>query len=230
MATLVSRDWTSISRKLLGALAGVLAGGTAGSFAGADQLVLWFWSVGKAIFPALPDMPEAVASWIGAMLSSGLGAFVGGWLPKETLPPGATLEPNNTASPIVLKSHPVATGVAFVIAFSFLAGILGGCAPAAVPGDPTQPPAGSTVSANIVYAEGFVKTAEAAADTCVALKLPLCSSATFVAGLQKARTIADAAIVEAKGYPINGTTEDKINAALRVAMNAVLLFYSLKAS
>lgn len=99
--------------------------------------------------------------------------------------------------------------------------LLGGCATPR-PGDT------SGIQKNIAYAEGYVAVAKAAAATCIALRLPVCSSPAFVAGVAKATAVADEAIAEAKSYPVDGSTADKINAALRVAMNAVLLFTSLR--
>lgn len=123
-----------------------------------------------------------------------------------------------------LRSPPVATGAAFVLALAVI-GFLVGCAPAAGSGQPADT---SGIQKNIAYAEGYVAVGKAAAATCIALKLPVCSSPGFAAGVAKASAVADEAIAEAKAYPINGSTQDKINAALRVAMNSVLLFYSLK--
>lgn len=89
---------------------------------------------------------------------------------------------------------------------------------------------GATVDipSQINTATSYVTIAEGIAGTCVALKLPVCSSPAVIAGIAKAKQVADEAIAEARAYPVDGTTQDKIQAALRVAMNAVLLFYSWK--
>lgn len=125
----------------------------------------------------------------------------------------------------VLRSPPVATGLAFALTLLFLGGALVGCAPA---GGGAQPADTSGIQKNIAYAEGYVAVGKAAAATCIALKLPVCSTPAFANGVAKASAVADEAIAEAKSYPISGSTQDKINAALRTAMNAVLLFYSLR--
>lgn len=84
----VTRKWSDISRKVIGAVAGAIVAGTV-TVSGMDQVILWFWSVLKAIFPALPDMPATVATLIGAVL----GAAIGGYLPKERLAPTAEVKP-----------------------------------------------------------------------------------------------------------------------------------------
>lgn len=124
-----------------------------------------------------------------------------------------------------MRSHPLPTLAAFALALLFLGGMLGGCAPGSVP---AQQGDTSAISRNIATAEGFVRTAETAANACIAVRLPICSSPAFIDGVRKAEAVADEALAEAKAYPVDGSTQDKINAALRVAMNAVLLFNSLK--
>ncbi|WP_343714038.1 hypothetical protein [Inquilinus sp.] len=124
-----------------------------------------------------------------------------------------------------MRTHPLVTCAAIGITLVLLGSFLSGCAPS---GGAAQPADTSGVQKNIAYAEGYVAVGKAAAATCIALKLPVCSSPAFADGVARATAVADEAIAEAKSYPINGTTQDKINAALRVAMNAVLLFYSLK--
>jgi hypothetical protein len=84
------------------------------------------------------------------------------------------------------------------------------------------------IPTQINTATSYVTLAEGVADTCIALKIPACSTPAMLAGIAKAKQVADEALAEAKAYPIDGTTQDKISAALRVAMNAVLLFYSWK--
>lgn len=106
-----------------------------------------------------------------------------------------------------------ATCVASVFALSITA-----CTPGVTADIPTQ----------IATADTYVQGALTIADTCVALHLPICSSPALVAGIATARKVATEALAEAKAFPIDGTTQDKISAALRVAMNAVLLFYSFK--
>lgn len=102
----------------------------------------------------------------------------------------------------------------------FLAVLAAGCA--------ATPSQSGDVTKNIATAEMFVMTAEMTVDTCIALKIPVCTSPVFLAGVRQAKAVAAEALAEAKSFPIDGSTQDKINAALRVAMNAVLLFNSLK--
>lgn len=106
-----------------------------------------------------------------------------------------------------------ATCVASVLALSTAA-----CTPGVTTDIPTQ----------IATADSYVQGALTIADTCVALHLPICSSPAVIAGIATARQVAEEALAEAKAFPVNGTTQDKISAALRVAMNAVLMFYSFK--
>lgn len=210
----VTRNWTDISRKVLGGVVGAIVAGTA-TVSGLDSVILWLWNGVFGLAGTGAEMPATVATLIGTVL----GAFIGGYLPKEKLAADATVAPSSGS---VLRSPPVATGLAFLAALALLGTFLAGCTPAAVPAPP------SDISRNIATAEGFVRTAEAAADTCIALRLPMCSSPAFVDGVHKAKAVADEALAEAKAYPVGGSTQDKINATLRVAMNAVLLFYSLR--
>lgn len=92
----------------------------------------------------------------------------------------------------------------------------------------STPGTATDIPSQINTASSYVMIAEGIADTCVALKLPVCSSPAVVAGIAKAKQVADEALAEARAYPVDGTAQDKISAALRVAMNAVLLFYSWK--
>ncbi|WP_395675524.1 hypothetical protein [Inquilinus sp.] len=124
-----------------------------------------------------------------------------------------------------MRSHLVATLASIGLTLALLGAFLSGCAPAGAGGQPADT---SGIQKNIAYAEGYVAVGKAAATTCIVLKLPACVSPAFADGVAKASAVADRAIAEAKAYPINGSTQDKINAALRVAMNAVLLFYSLR--
>ncbi len=214
----VTRNWSDISRKVLGGLVGAIVAGTA-TVSGLDSVILWLWNGVFGLAGTGAEMPATVAAVIG----TALGAFIGGYLPKEQLAADAKVTPSSGSA---LRSPPVVTGLAFFAALALLGTFLAGCTPAGVPAQPGGDPRG--ISRNIAYAEGFVRTAEAAADTCIALRLPICSSPAFIAGAAKAKAVADEALAEAKAYPVGGSTQDKINAALRVAMNAVLLFYSLR--
>ncbi|OWJ67462.1 hypothetical protein [Inquilinus limosus] len=212
----VTRNWSDLSRKVLGAVVGAIAAGTA-TVSGLDSVILWLWNGVFGLAGTGAEMPATVAAVIG----TALGALIGGYLPKEKLAADAKVTPSSNS---VLRSPPVATGVAFLAALAVI-GFLSGCAPAAGGAAPADT---SGIQKNIAYAEGYVAVGKAAAATCIALKLPVCSSPAFADGVAKASAVADQAIAEAKSYPIDGSTQDKINAALRVAMNAVLLFYSLR--
>jgi hypothetical protein len=83
----VTRNWSDISRKVLGGVVGAIVAGTA-TVSGMDQVVMWFWSVVQAIWPGLPAMSPAVATLIGTVL----GAAIGGYLPREKLAPTATVK------------------------------------------------------------------------------------------------------------------------------------------
>lgn len=85
----VTRNWSDLSRKVLGAVVGAIAAGTA-TVSGLDQVVMWLWSVFQAIWPSLPAMSPAVATLIGTVL----GAFIGGYLPREKLSPTAAVKPD----------------------------------------------------------------------------------------------------------------------------------------
>ncbi|HXO70498.1 MAG TPA: hypothetical protein VN838_16160 [Bradyrhizobium sp.] len=91
------------------------------------------------------------------------------------------------------------------------------------------PQATVDISKQIQTAESYVNAAFAAVDGCIALQVPICQSPDFRAGVAKAKVVATQALAEAKAYPVNGDTQDKIQAALRVAMNSVALFFSLQA-
>lgn len=215
----VTRNWSDISRKVLGGVVGAIVAGTA-TVSGLDAVILWLWNGVFGLAGTGAEMPATVATLVGTVL----GAFLGGYLPKEKLAADAKVTPSSGS---VLRSPPVATGLSFFAALALMAGFLAGCSGAAQPGKPTAPSSG--ISREIAYAEGFVRIGEAAVDACIAKKLlSICSSPAFLDGVAKAKVVADGGLAEAKDFPVDGTTDDKIRAALRVAMNAVLLFYSLK--
>ncbi len=219
----VTRKWSDLSRKMIGAVVGAIAAGTA-TVSGMDQVILWFWSVFKAIFPALPDMPATVATLIGAVI----GAAIGGYLPKESMPASAVIAPAATATKV--QSHPLATCAAFGLAFAALLLALGGCASSlAVSGTPQQR----------VYA---LKADYATLLTGIAAyeKLPRClAGQTFMADscsdpaavdqIRKADDTADAAadaaetIVRTQG---SGDAVTKALSAAQVALDALQAIYT----
>ncbi|TSD89058.1 hypothetical protein FFK22_008735 [Mycobacterium sp. KBS0706] len=213
----VTRKWSDISRKVIFAVVGAIAAGTA-TASGMDQVILWFWSVFKAIVPALPDMPATVATIIGTVL----GAAIGGYLPKEKLAPTAMMKPESGS---VLRSPPVATALAFGGALAVIF-FLSGCAPAARPGLPPAPNA--ALSQHIATARTYVTLAEAAADTCVVLRIPFCTMPATLEAIKTGKAVAEEALAEAQRQADEGQSASLVQTTLRVAMNAVLLFYSLK--
>lgn len=127
-----------------------------------------------------------------------------------------------------LRSPPVATGLAFLAALAVI-GFLSGCAPAGGGAQPALPsPADPALAGHIDTAQRYVMAAETAADTCVALKLPLCDSPAEQKAIAAAKAVADEALVEAKKQANEGAGATLVQTTLRVAMNALLLFYSMR--
>lgn len=77
---------------------------------------------------------------------------------------------------------------------------------------------------HIATAEQYVTIAIAAADTCVAARVPFCVA--NVGKIDEAKSVAREALAEAKA--IAATDATQAQTLLRVAMNAVLLFYSFR--
>lgn len=84
--------------------------------------------------------------------------------------------------------------------------------------------AGTGISGHIATAEGYVNVAITAADACVAARIPFCVE--NAAQIDQAKAVAREALAEAKVIAMSDPTQAQT--LLRVAMNAVLLFYSLK--
>lgn len=84
----VTRNWSDISRKVIGAVIGAVAAGTA-TVSGLDQVILWLWNGVFGLAGTGAEMPAAVAAVIG----TAIGAFIGGYLPKEKLAPSADVKP-----------------------------------------------------------------------------------------------------------------------------------------
>lgn len=85
----VTRNWSDISRKVIGGLAGAIVAGTA-TVSGLDQVTLWLWNGVFGLAGTGAEMPATVAAVIG----TAIGAFVGGYLPREKLSPTATVKPS----------------------------------------------------------------------------------------------------------------------------------------
>lgn len=80
------------------------------------------------------------------------------------------------------------------------------------------------IASHIATAEQYVTIAIAAADTCVAARVPFCVA--NVGKIDEAKSVAREALAEAKA--IAATDATQAQTLLRVAMNAVLLFYSFR--
>jgi hypothetical protein len=100
--------------------------------------------------------------------------------------------------------------------------VLAGCAtPPPVPGQ-------TPLQQHIAIAEDYVTTGFRLVDICIAAPIPLCKGAAFLAGVEKAKAIAREALAESKQQAADGADPDLVQTTLRISMNAVLLFYSLR--
>lgn len=80
------------------------------------------------------------------------------------------------------------------------------------------------IAGHIATAEQYVSVAIIAADACIAAKVPFCmANATRI---DQAKAVAREALAQAR--EIAATDATQAQTLLRVAMNAVLLFYSFK--
>lgn len=217
----VTRKWSDISRKVIYAVAGAIVAGTA-TVSGMDQVILWFWSVFKAVFPALPDMPATVATLIGAVM----GAAIGGWLPKERLAPTAMLKPESGS---VLRSPPVATGLAILLMLAALGTFLAGCASASVGSGATLQQRVDAARTDLATAGVFVDI-YAAFPRCGASVRQPCSNANLVALLVKGRAAAAAAVDVADALIGEGAPEARILTALIEAHRAIVVMENLRAN
>lgn len=82
------------------------------------------------------------------------------------------------------------------------------------------------IQGNINTAQTYVDTGFGIVSVCIAAHLPICASPSFVAGVAQARAVVDEAMQQARDIAASDPTQAQT--LLRVAMNAVLLFYSLK--
>jgi hypothetical protein len=97
--------------------------------------------------------------------------------------------------------------------------MLGGCS--ALGSQPVK-----NIQGNIDTAQTYVDTGFNIVGVCIAAHLPICSSPSFASGVAQARTVVDEAMQQARDLAASDPTQAQT--LLRVAMNAVLLFYSLK--
>jgi hypothetical protein len=225
MGTLVTRSWTDISRKLLGALAGGLAGGGL-TVAGVDQVLLWLWNGVFGFAGTGGEMPATIAAVIGTLI----GAVIGGYFPKDALPAEQTIAQNVTTVGTKVQSHPLVTCAAVGLTLVVLLLALGGCASSlAVSGTQQQQ----------VYA---LKADYAMLLTGIAgyEKLPRClASQTFIADrcsdpaavdqIRKADDTADAAADAAETIVRTQGTGDAVTEALsaaQVALDALQAIYT----
>lgn len=84
----------------------------------------------------------------------------------------------------------------------------------------------TSIEGNIDTAQTYVDTGFNIVGVCIAAHLPICSSPSFASGVAQARTVVDEAMQQARDLAASDPTQAQT--LLRVAMNAVLLFYSLK--
>ncbi len=119
----------------------------------------------------------------------------------------------------VMRSHPVATLASIGVALALLGALLVGCGPLDKPviKDP------ASYQQHVTTAETFVEAAIVIADRCVAQRVSFCVARADE--IATAKTVALGALGEARAA---GTDQTLGQTLLRVAMNAVLLFYSLK--
>lgn len=103
--------------------------------------------------------------------------------------------------------------------------VLAGCGSA---GALPKPPDTTPIQQHIDTAASYINAGFALVDTCIAAKLPLCSSPAFQAGVATAKAVATEALAEAKKQAAQGADADLVQTTLRVGMNAILLFYTLK--
>lgn len=116
-----------------------------------------------------------------------------------------------------MRSHPLVTCASIGVTLALMATFLAGCASSA--GGVRQ-----DISGHIATAERYVGVAAVAADACVAAQVPFCVA--HAADIAQAKAVAAEALNEAKAIAAADPTQAQT--LLRVAMNAVLLFYSLK--
>lgn len=214
----VTRNWSDISRKVLGAVAGTIAGGIV-SVSGADQAVVWLWSVLQAIWPTLPAMPATVATLIGAVL----GAFIGGYLPKEKLSATAAVKPSSGS---VLRSPPVATAIAFGSAMAVIL-FLSGCASVSVGRDATIQQRVDAARVDLATASVFVDLYASFPRCGEGVPQP-CSNANVVSLLVKGRIAADAALDAVDALIAANSPTERILAALLEAQKAIVLLQNLR--
>lgn len=115
-----------------------------------------------------------------------------------------------------MRSHPFATLASIGIALALLGGFLSGCA--------ASGSSREDISGHIATAERYVAVAFVAADACVVAQIPFCVQ--HAVAIDEAKAVATEALSEAKAIAASDPTQAQT--LLRVAMNAVLLFYSLR--
>jgi hypothetical protein len=162
---------------------------------------------GTIALPSDAELSGAIIAIITAAVSYGMG-----WL-AIYLPANKPVDSAGNR----MRSHPIATLTSIGITLALLGTFLAGCAA----------PAGGVredVSGHIATAERYVSVAVVAADACVAAQVPFCVE--HASDIGQAKAVAAEALSEAKAIAAADPTQAQT--LLRVAMNAVLLFYSLK--
>jgi hypothetical protein len=216
----VTRNWSDISRKVLGGLVGAIVAGTA-TVSGLDSVILWLWNGVFGLAGTGAEMPATVAAVIG----TALGAFIGGYLPKETLAADATVTPSSGS---VLRSPPIATGLSFLAALALMGTFLvGGCASVSAGRDATVQQRVDAARVDLATASLFVDL-YASFPRCGAGVPQPCSNANVVALLVKGRIAADAALDAVEALIAAGSPTEQILVALIEAQKAVRLLETLR--
>jgi hypothetical protein len=218
----VTRNWSDISRKVLGGLVGAIVAGTA-TVSGLDSVILWLWNGVFGLAGTGAEMPATVAAVIG----TALGAFIGGYLPKETLAADATVTPSSGS---VLRSPPIATGLSFLAALALMGTFLvGGCASVSAGRDATVQQRVDAARVDLATAGVFVDL-YAAFPRCGAGVQQPCSNANVVALLVKGRATAAAALDAVDALIGEGAPEARILAALIEAQRAIVVVENLRSN
>lgn len=212
MGDLVTRNWADIARKVVGAVIGVGVIGTGGALAGADQVVLWLWNGVFGFGGSGGEMPAAVGTWIGAILSSGIGAFVGGWLPKESLP--------SAGGGAVLKSPPFVTGAAFALALAVVLA-LSACASFSVPKDATFEQRLDAAQTDLGTADLFINLYAGFPECGASVPQP-CRVAVVVTVLQRGSDGVREAIAATRKLIAEKSPEGKILVAIQLVQQKLL--------
>jgi hypothetical protein len=90
------------------------------------------------------------------------------------------------------------------------------------------PTAAGDLSSHIAIARQYVTAAEMVANSCILSGLPICQKVEVQQAIAQAQRVAEEALTEAENYAKAGSDAERVQTLLRVAMNAVLMFYTYK--